>query len=342
MAKIIFRCNASRKEGLGHFFRCKTLALEFLKRKHNIFFLIPKVDKELKTVLEKNIEKAKIEFVEIKSKEQDVQTIANCYQEKKSDLLILDHYNLDNDYQKNLQKNNIVWLQFDYQANLNFYCDYLLNYRPLVDESFYAGKVKNKDCKLLLGSQYAIIKYRLRKIKKPIKQYTKVQNIMINFGGGDDRGAIMKICQFLEKIKCDSWINIVTTELNPNLKTIQEYIQKSNLNIKLYIRPKNFEVLFVKSDIAILAGGVTSYEAAYLGIPTILVQIASNQKLNAQIWEKIGCVKTLDIKNLYFEQFRKVFGELFHKPEIRKEMSQKGRSSIDGLGVERIIKTINL
>lgn len=49
--------------------------MEYLRKKYSVFFLIPKIGLELKTVLEKNIPKAKIEFIEIENKEQDVQAI---------------------------------------------------------------------------------------------------------------------------------------------------------------------------------------------------------------------------------------------------------------------------
>ena len=85
------------------------------------------------------------------------------------------------------------------------------------------------------------------------------------------------------------------------------------------------------SDLAIGAGGVTSWERCCLGLPTLLYVLAENQRKIAENLEQLHAVKIVD--NLE-ENLKNILNNLF----FWKNMSEKSQSICDGSGVERVIE----
>ena len=63
--------------------------------------------------------------------------------------------------------------------------------------------------------------------------------------------------------------------------------------------------------------------------------------MTAQAAEKIGIAINLGLsKNLKENEIKKVFLKLHNNPKLRKDMGDKGKKLIDGLGTNRIIDII--
>ena len=95
------------------------------------------------------------------------------------------------------------------------------------------------------------------------------------------------------------------------------------------------------SDLSVAAGGITLYELASVGVPTIAVITNSNQ-----VDDTIGFSRQKIIINsghwnsrMFQKKLLKSL-ENIQSYEIRKQMSRKGQKTIDGLGAIRIAKFI--
>ena len=79
-----------------------------------------------------------------------------------------------------------------------------------------------------------------------------------------------------------------------NLEDIKEHIQNINNaglhQVKLHISINNMHELMLKADLAIGAGGTTSWERCCLGLPTIVIELADNQKLIIEQLAKSGAI----------------------------------------------------
>jgi len=95
------------------------------------------------------------------------------------------------------------------------------------------------------------------------------------------------------------------------------------------------------ADIAISAGGSTSWELAFMGLPSLLLVIAENQRTVSQKLDEAGVSLNLGWhdKATISTIVRAVEG-LMKNQKMRKSMSIKGRSLVDGSGGLEVVKAL--
>ena len=95
---------------------------------------------------------------------------------------------------------------------------------------------------------------------------------------------------------------------------------------------------YLNSDVAISAGGTSSYELAYFGIPNIIITVAGNQENIAnemnekQVSISIGSKKEFN-KEILLDKVK----ELIINYSLRRNMSENGKRMIDGNGKIRVV-----
>jgi len=123
---------------------------------------------------------------------------------------------------------------------------------------------------------------------------------------------------------------------------------KEKFNIKIYmVDSKNNKLtakemlnLMLESDVCISGGGQTINELARVGVPTIAICLAGNQKFNLMGWKSLGFIEDVcwdnEDESLIEEIYNSFNSLLSHKK--RKKLNEIGRSCVDGQGAKNIIK----
>jgi len=246
---------------------------------------------------------------------------------KMTDLLVVDSYALGQYWHQKLRAHTKKILVIDDLADRQFDCDILLNQNLGVEEKVYEGRVP-RDCKLLLGCNYALLRpefseTRTKALEK--RRYnTEIENILVSLGGSDIDNVTYDILQQL-----DSKFNIVVVlgKTSPNIKMIKAYAE--NKNIEVIVDANNMSELMLNADIAIGAGGSTSWERCCLGLPTLLCVLADNQRDAAERLEALGAV--IIINNLKTD-----LQLIIENPDYQNIMSNNAKSICDGLGCKRV------
>jgi len=246
---------------------------------------------------------------------------------KMTDLLVVDSYALGQYWHQKLRAHTKKILVIDDLADRQFDCDILLNQNLGVEEKVYEGRVP-RDCKLLLGCNYALLRpefseTRTKALEK--RRYnTEIENILVSLGGSDIDNVTYDILQQL-----DSKFNIVVVlgKTSPNIKMIKAYAE--NKNIEVIVDANNMSELMLNADIAIGAGGSTSWERCCLGLPTLLCVLADNQRDAAERLEALGAV--IIINNLKTD-----LQLIIENSDYQNIMSNNAKSICDGLGCKRV------
>lgn len=255
---------------------------------------------------------------------------------------VLDDYRVGFDYQKVMLDAGLKWLQFDGMANQRLLADWVLSASPAATYDRYEPLRERSETLFLLGPKYALLRPEFTEWRSRNRFSEEVQKILLTFGGGDDRGAILfcltALRHFWESIEAV----ILLRSSNPHLPAIHNWVSQ-NQRLKINIRLDDQEIArcMNESDLAIIAGGMTTFEVASMGLPALILQIADNQALNSGAWDALGIAKFLgNLENITVDQLRQSVLWLLRDPEQRLSMSKAGKSLVDGLGGKRVAKIL--
>lgn len=351
--KAIFRCDSGKLIGSGHLSRCILLA-KFLERYgYNVEFISRNHKGNFNhIILNNNFKLNQLELKKINlhdknnsykswlgaSVEEDVNDTIEIIKYANPSLLIVDHYAVDEEWEKQVKKYTKKILVIDDLANRKHFCDILIDNNYLENFQERYDGLTNKKCIRLLGPSYTFINPSYFKFKKNNLNFKKnVQKILIYMGGGDVDNITIRLINYF----INSNYNLEITVVSSEPQTIKKKIHKNTKNnIDILSYQKDLSVLFSNSDLIIGGGGVTTWERLFLSVPSIVISVADNQVAACKYLEKqkfinyFGHVSEFNNKNfkIFFEKV------LF---DLHKSKNLKTKNLIDGNGLNRLIKIIN-
>jgi len=347
--RIVFRTTASKKIGSGHIMRCLALA-EMLsqERSVSIEFVTQKFPKNLDDIIKKKgfilhslpiPTKSKLKCLEDYCIDQDQDAIntIKAVIGKKIDWLIIDHYSIDYKWEEKLRPHSRNIMVIDDLANRRHNCDILLDQNYINNQARYDSLVSPDTIKLL-GPKYALLRKDFFDFRnKVMKNIKKVKKVFIFFGGADLENLTSLVLKMLSNSDL-SYLNldVVIGSINPHIEEVRLLVD-GHLNAKLHIQVDNIAELMNQADIAICAGGSSTWERMSVGLPSIVVTIADNQDTLSNDLDKDGYIKWLGSINKVNDMI--IEDALRHailNPQQLELQSQKCQTLVDSFGSKRI------
>lgn len=270
MAKtVLFRADSSSKIGTGHIMRDLVLAKKYQQNNYKVIF----ATRNLIGNINNEIAMAGYQIKLLKSNKQS--EITKIIQENNIDEIVIDHYQIDWKYEKEIKlKTNIRIVSFD-DIYLKHHCDIIYNHNIYADKKKYKSLVPD-NCIIQCGSKYTLLRDEFITAKKSILKNKKTKSIFIAMGGADTTNLNISILRTLENIS-NLTIHIVTTTSNKNIKNLQQFIINKK-SIHLHINSSHIASILSKASIAIITPSVMANEVYYMNIPFIAIKTADNQK----------------------------------------------------------------
>jgi UDP-2,4-diacetamido-2,4,6-trideoxy-beta-L-altropyranose hydrolase len=341
--KIVFRVDASIQIGIGHVMRCLVLAEALQENGVNVSFICRNHDGSLIDKIRAhgfNVFELEL-FENIKTdnklahsswlgatQRQDSKECINIVQLGEADWLIVDHYAIDEEWHNELSKHCRGLMVIDDIADRKFQCNILLNQNLGFCKDDYKNKVPN-NCKLLLGCDYALLRPEFSDLREKAsikrKNTKEIKNILISMGGSDITN---KTYDILKSTSDDLNIVVILGRISPYNGMIKNYAN-SRKNIKVIVDADNVSELMFDADLAIGAGGSTSWERCCLGLPALLFITAENQIKIAENLVKLDAVRV--VGNL-----KESLQDILNDFSLWQTMSKKAQIVCDGLGVKRV------
>jgi UDP-2,4-diacetamido-2,4,6-trideoxy-beta-L-altropyranose hydrolase len=303
--------------GTGHVMRCLTLAqvlkengadIKFICRKHE-GNLIDKIHSSGFSVNELGVfEEAQVDTRLAHShwlgatQQQDADSCIDILKLENPDWLIVDHYALDEQWQKILKPYYEKLMVIDDLADRKHQCDILL------DQNFGRGSkdykiLTSKSTKLLMGPEYALLRPEFEKLRQYSLDRRKKANfksLLINMGGTDPDNITEKVIEKLQEANLpkDVIITIVMGKTAPHLQSVEHCASELPYYSEVKVDVDNMAEIMANTDIAVGASGSATWERCCLGIPTIQLITAYNQEFIAQQLDKVNAVKLVNIDNM--------------------------------------------
>jgi len=330
---VIFRTDASLDIGSGHVLRCLTLARVLREKGANCRFICRKHKGNLIDKIRSNgfniNELEVLEDIEVDYKlahshwlgstqQQDADDCIDIIKVEKTNWLIVDHYALDEQWQKRLKPYYEKLMVIDDLADRKHQCDILLDQSFGRQQEDYSGRTP-EGCELLLGSKYALLRpefAKWREFSLVRRNKPKFKQLLINMGGVDVNDFTGQVLDELKTCTLPSDVNvtIVMGRTAPHLESVKSKAIMLTYKTEVKIDVGNMAEIMANSDIAIGAAGATTWERCCLGLPTIQLITAYNQEFIASKLNKINAIKLVEIDDVVenlenFQHWMKSTGE---------------------------------
>lgn len=330
---ILFRCDVSPHIGAGHLRRCLTLGNAAMEIGANVAW---RVGMENFDIVRDWL--GHFENVSWCRPNESLEGTLEWVNQWKEAALVLDHYELAAAMD---QRNPCNWMRFDAAVlDSPTGARWIHNALPEVGVSCYATRARHPKVELLLGPSYALLRPEFAREAADAVFRENVGRILLTFGGGDDRGATGHVLKAMEGILPGTKRVVMCSSANPSLPRLRE-MAESDWNIELHVDVRNPAPLMAGTDMAICAGGTTLNELACLGVPALVMTIASNQKPSAKRWEAVGtCVQIGEFPGTESEQIAESVKTLAGDPVKRFAMYKAGKSLVDGNGARRTLEKL--
>lgn len=260
-----------------------------------------------------------------------------------ADCLVMDHYGLDSRWERAIKPTAHSLMVIDDLADRPHDCHLLLDQNLGRTEHNYHGLV-GPDTRLLVGPNYALLRPEFRELRAFSLQRRshnlRIERLLISLGGVD-RSNITG--QVLETIKTcilppNLRITVVMGPHAPWLKQVRRQAEQMTIPTEVLVGVDNMGQLMANSDLAIGAAGSTSWERCCLGLPTILLVIADNQKSIADSLRENGAALVLDVTQLQ-HTLGNALSQIVNKNSI-KDMIYCASTITDGSGSARVAEII--
>jgi UDP-2,4-diacetamido-2,4,6-trideoxy-beta-L-altropyranose hydrolase len=359
MNNVVFRVDSSQTIGFGHLMRCLILAkglrnkgvkVSFLTREHSgnfnnyiinqgfkIYFL---PSSSYKKSLLKEYEKWLSTTQEIDANES-----INIIKNKEIDWLIVDHYAIDETWEKKLKPHVKKIMVIDDLANRKHFCNLLFDQTYGRSISAYR-KLTPKKCEYLLGSENALLRPDFLELRQAAidrrKNYQSLKHILISLGSLDTSNYTQLLLDIIELIEWKELpiVNIVLTSQSKNLNHLRQILTKYKYKVNLLVDVENMAELMLRSDLAIGSGGISSWERCCMGLPAILIILADNQKSIGENLSSAGATITLKDDINMGQNIKQSIEYLMQDRESYEKMSLNASKICDGNGLQRTVNKI--
>jgi UDP-2,4-diacetamido-2,4,6-trideoxy-beta-L-altropyranose hydrolase len=356
---VVIRTDASLEIGTGHVMRCLTLAdmlreegatVSFVCREHpghlcdlveQKGFRVHRLPQVKTAASPDDHEYARWLVVSQQQDADDTKTVL-CRENTRPSWLIVDHYALDEEWEGTMRPYADHIMVIDDLANRPHDCDLLLDQNYFENAADrYAGLLP-ADCRTLLGPQYALLRREFREARREMAERNgEVKHVMIFFGGADATNETVKALQAWRSLKrWDITVDVVVGITNLHGAEIEAIVHDLP-NMAVHRRVENMAELMSRADLAIGAGGTTTWERCCMGLPTLLVAVAENQVPISKAVQKAGAGKYLGtVDEVTLEHLTAELQNIINSPDSMQLMGQCAAALVDGHGTTRVVEAL--
>ncbi|MFU2508130.1 UDP-2,4-diacetamido-2,4,6-trideoxy-beta-L-altropyranose hydrolase [Pseudoalteromonas sp. ASV78] len=321
--------------GLGHFMRCKWLAIELQRLGEKVVFLI---DTKLSEQLTEELGNIHL-LPDAKTQVEDAYNCVQLFntQQLKINKLLIDSYRFDSEWESEMAKHVPSIIAIDDLERDHF--------AELVIDSKWSGEKTSSRYKsnasesqrFLLGPDFAMLSPAYRNCEQTPRLD---KEIMFSLGGGGDWEKLTKVIQLALETAPEFKVNVI---IGPNASSVAQLRQLASVNtqISLIESPRCLAKYYKSCTLFIGALGTSLYELAATKTPALTFSIAKNQENQQAALDDLGhYVHIANLLDYSPEQIIKLIFTLLQNINRINLMRENVAVSIDGEGASRVAKLI--
>lgn len=352
--RAAFRTDASHAIGTGHAMRCLTLASALREQGVDVLFVCRLHEGHLCALIEERgfevhrllppregwaPSEGQLDHAVWLGADwwDDAEETLSTLGGFRPDWLIIDHYGLDARWESRLRSLASRIIAIDDLADRPHDCDVLIDQNLVADQDErYGGKLPERST-LLLGPAYALLQPDYARLRsRAVPREGPVRRLLVSFGGVDRDGLTLGTVNALMSIgQPELQADIVLSAVSSDFSVVQRRIAGCR-GLRLHDRLPSLAPLMLAADLAVGAGGATSWERLCLGLPALIITLADNQRPIAEELSQRGLVRWLGHANAAGEgAIRDALEEVITEG-LEPAWSRRCLGIVDGRGIERV------
>ena len=321
--------------------RCLALAQAWQEAKGPVVFAASQMDSSLQARIAS--EKMRSEALNVVcGGDEDAERTTRLAKELEAAWVVVDGYVFGYEYQRSLANAGFRVLFFDDHGHARRYCaDIVLNQNLHGNQSLYAQR--EPQTHLLVGTRYAL----LRKEFWPWRDWRRdtpevARRVLVTLGGSDEANVTRQVVRALQATKtADMDVLVVVGGTNPNYDSLRRDIQDAAMSIRIERNVADMAARMAWADLAVSAGGSTSWELAFMGLPSVVIPLSRGEDELAGCLAQHGVCVTMGWRDCVNQaDTAATFRSLVFDPRRREQISLAGRRLVDGLGSERVLSVM--
>ncbi len=364
---FIFRSDSAEFIGSGHIRRCLNIAKEIKTRGIESIFICNSHEGNINREIRRNFKVLELPKKKISLKEKAFykgninhlyKDWLGCEEEEDAidsfnlilkvkniriDWIIVDHYSLGERWEKkiksslkNIKKNHKIFV-IDDLFNRNHYCEILLNQNYFSNNNLEKyKKILDRNSQLLIGPHYALLGKEYLGMKDLSIERRQIRRILIYFGGVENSIHHKVIEAIYEEDFSEIIFDYIISDKSKYYSYLRK-IEKKIKNLHVHNTKETLAGYILRADLFIGAGGSTSLERLCLGIPSITIILANNQKDVSENLYSDKYINLIGQGNLITpKEISKAIYDFINKKIILKD----GRELVDGFGTKRVVNNL--
>ena len=330
-----FRVDATRSLGLGHLMRCLTLADQLVTEGVRCVFLI-RADEATSLIVE-----AGHALLELPSEPADgVADADECRAvlDQSFDWLIVDHYGLGEVWERAMRGSAGRLAAIDDLARPHD-VDLLVDQNELPDATTRYVGLLPKRTRTLFGAHFALLRPEFT--REPRQRDGTIRRLLVNFGGSDPANATTLALDALQRVGwTDRAVDVIIGRWHERVDELARRCAEHPA-WTLHVQTSAVGDFMQSADLALGAGGTSTWERCASALPALVVTIADNQRALAEATAAAGACRWLgDVSHVDVDQIADELTALDRAPEVVRKMSQDARELCDGRGTRRVARAL--
>ncbi len=356
--KVLIRVDASAKIGSGHLIRCRSLARSLRSIGSDVCFCGRISDLRLRQSLSREFRIFELSlddiglinpsigvWLPVSELDDASQTagVLNGIEFWKPDWLVVDHYGLSAEWQKQMRLlvPNIKIAVVDDLANRFHDPDLLIDHNTFHGDlaARYLNLLpQSREIHFCLGPQFALIDPFHAVFNESLPPRTRLRKVLISLGGAGDTKLLEKILHAIKALpEIVLQVQLVQGAFAADSQHIQDLCDE--LDVQRFSSLSSLAPLMAGADVAVGAGGTTTWERLCLGIPTITYSLAANQEVYSQVLAEKNLIEYLGSADTFSTaEFQATLMRWYQDPSHLFQQSSAGMALVDGRGCDRVAR----
>lgn len=258
------------------------------------------------------------------------------------DWLVVDHYALDARWEWRVRAATRRVLAIDDLADREHDCELLLDQGPGRLPGDYTRLV-GAGVRLLVGPRFALLRPEFARLRPDAERRsrTMTRRLLITLGGVDGGDATSAVLRGLAGLGISEGfsVTVVMGSLAPWLDKVRAAASALPCEAEVRVDAADMAALMQDSDLAIGAAGITALERCSMGLPSIGIVLAANQRSSAQALARSGAMLLADEDAPVEQQVVRLLPQLMEAGQLAA-MSRAALAVTDGRGVARVVEEL--